>query len=93
MFRATFPTRLSQLSRTLATHATPVAPSASTRHDWSKQEIQRIYDSPLLDLVFRAASVHRQHHDPTKIQLCTLMNIKSMSKPALTPAPYSLRDI
>jgi biotin synthase len=39
--------------------------------------VQQIYDTPLLDLVFRSASVHRQHHDPTKIQLCTLMNIKS----------------
>ncbi|KAH9075774.1 biotin synthase [Lactarius deliciosus] len=48
-----------------------------TRHDWTKEEVQRIYDAPLLDLVFRAASVHRQHHDPSKIQLCTLMNIKS----------------
>ena len=68
-----------QLSRGLATHVvqeTP-RPSLKTRHDWSKPEIKAIYDSPLLDLVFRAASVHRQYHDPKKIQLCTLMNIKS----------------
>lgn len=52
-------------ARSLATHA------ARSKHD-----IQLIYHSPLLDLVFRAASVHRQHHDPRKLQLCTLMNIK-----------------
>jgi biotin synthase len=69
------------LRRALATHASAapdVAPAAApvTRHDWARGEIQAIYDSPLLDLVFRAASVHRLHHDPSKIQLCTLMNIK-----------------
>ncbi|KAI0094582.1 biotin synthase [Irpex rosettiformis] len=53
------------------------ASSRPTRHDWAKSEIQEIYNAPLLDLVYRAASVHRQHHDPTKIQLCTLMNIKT----------------
>lgn len=65
-----------QLSRALATHASNNARLPITRA-WAKQEIQEMYDSPLLDLVFRAASVHRQHHDPSKIQLCTLMNIKT----------------
>ena len=80
----TFPTRRIQLAaRALATHAAPpVAPSAKlTRHDWQKSEIQAIYDTPLLELVFRSASVHRQAHDPSKIQLCTLMNIKSTLLP------------
>ena len=44
---------------------------------YSKQEISDVYHSPLLLLVFRAATVHAANHDPTKIQLCTLMNIKS----------------
>ncbi|KAG6866828.1 biotin synthase [Blastosporella zonata] len=67
--------RAPRLSRALATHA-----SASTRtpaRTWRRDEIQAIYDTPLLDLVFRAASVHRQNQDPSKIQLCTLMNIKT----------------
>src|ERR1700735_1806689 len=77
MLRSTRPIGLSQLVRTLATHASSAnAPATRT---WAKQEIQQTYDAPLLDLVFRAAAVHRQHHDPSKIQLCTLMNIKSMS--------------
>lgn len=33
-----------------------------------------------MELVYRAASVHRQWHDPERIQLCTLMNIKSESE-------------
>jgi len=65
--------------RTLATHALASSERTTkiTRHNWKRKEITEIYDSPLMDLVFRAASVHRQHHDPKKIQLCTLMNIKS----------------
>jgi hypothetical protein len=79
MFRSLLSVRVTcRVNRTLATHAAAAAPSA-IRHDWSKLEIQQIYDSPLLDLVFRAASVHRLFHDPAKLQLCTLMNIKSTS--------------
>lgn len=44
---------------------------------FSKEEIAQIYKKPLLDLVFEASSIHRQHHDPHEIQLCTLLNIKS----------------
>jgi biotin synthase len=66
-------------ARSLATHVAPAA--APARKTWAREEIQAVYDTPLLDLVFRAASVHRMHHDPSKIQLCTLMNIKSASIP------------
>jgi len=66
-----------QLTRALATHASSNTRSPPIARAWAKEEIQAIYDSPLLDLVFRAASVHREHHDPRKIQLCTLMNIKT----------------
>ncbi|KAJ3827405.1 hypothetical protein EV361DRAFT_110536 [Lentinula raphanica] len=62
--------------RCLATHAASI-PAAVTRHDWTRQEIQEIFNGPLMDLVFRAASVHRKYQDPSKIQLCTLMNIKT----------------
>lgn len=86
MFRAgSSPLRVVRLSRGLATVVVQDAPKPQlkTRHDWAKPEIKAIYESPLLDLVFRAASVHRQYHDPTKIQLCTLMNIKSAYSTAL----------
>lgn len=80
MFRAGPSTiRAVRFSRGLATVVAQEAPrpQLKTRHDWTRPEIKSIYESPLLDLVFRAASVHRQFHDPTKIQLCTLMNIKT----------------
>lgn len=47
------------------------------RNDWNRNDIQAIYQQPLLELVYRAASVHRMYHEPGKVQLCTLMNIKT----------------
>jgi biotin synthase len=81
MFRQSL-VRLSNPSRTLATHAaTAVRPQPKeptfVPERWKRSEVKEIFNSPLLDLVFRSASVHRQHHDPSKIQLCTLLNIKS----------------
>ena len=61
-------------------HQSQPAPSPATgvsgRKRWSRNEIQAVYDSPLMDLIFRAATVHRKNHDPSKVQLCTLLNIK-----------------
>jgi biotin synthase len=42
-----------------------------------KSEIRRIFDAPLMETIYRAATVHRMHHDPSRIQMCTLMNIKT----------------
>lgn len=47
------------------------------RHDWTLDEIRGIYELPLLELVFRAASVHRRHHDPGEMQVCKLISIKT----------------
>src|SRR5947209_17434198 len=47
------------------------------RHDWSPSEIRAIYDTPLLDLVHRAATVHRRYHDPAEVQVCKLISIKT----------------
>jgi biotin synthase len=55
-----------------ATGGTP-----AVRHDWSVGEIESIYTAPLLDLVYRAQTVHRAHHAPNQIQGCVLLNVKS----------------
>jgi len=47
------------------------------RHDWTLAEIQELYDTPLLDLVFQAAAVHRKHHNSTEVQVCKLISIKT----------------
>lgn len=56
--------------------AVPDAWTPPARQHWEREEVQALFDRPLLDLVFQAATVHRAHHDPSRIQLCTLMNIK-----------------
>src|SRR3984893_13493598 len=40
-------------------------------------EFQSAYRLPLPELIFRAAEVHRQHHDVTDIQRCALLSIKT----------------
>ncbi|MEX0780645.1 MAG: biotin synthase BioB [Balneolales bacterium] len=50
---------------------------AVLRNDWNKEEIIEIYNSPLMDLMYRAASIHREHHDPGEVQVCTLLSIKT----------------
>lgn len=49
------------------------------RHDWTREEIAEIYNSPVLDLIYRAATVHRQFHKPSEVQVCTLLSIKTGS--------------
>src|ERR1700720_4664163 len=47
------------------------------RQDWTLTEVQEIFSAPFLELVYRAASVHRQYHDPAEIQVCKLISIKT----------------
>lgn len=51
--------------------------SVSSGKNYSKDEINEIYGSPLLDLVFRASSVHRIFHDPSEVQVSSLLSIKT----------------
>lgn len=47
------------------------------RHDWSVSEIESIYTAPLPDLIFRAQTLHREHHSPNEVQGCILLSIKT----------------
>ncbi|KAK0737348.1 hypothetical protein B0T21DRAFT_287615 [Apiosordaria backusii] len=51
--------------------------ATAPRHSWSREETAAIYHQPLMDLAYQAAKVHRRFHDPSEVQLCTLMNIKT----------------
>lgn len=51
------------------------------RHDWTRDQIREIYGSPLLDLVFRAAGVHREHQEAREVQVCKLISIKTGACP------------
>lgn len=52
------------------------ATASPVRTNWKRSQVAEIYQSPLLDLMFRSATVHRANQPANKIQLCTLMNIK-----------------
>ena len=47
------------------------------RNDWTIDEVNEIYNQPLLELVHRAATVHRQYNDTGEVQVCTLLSIKT----------------
>lgn len=47
------------------------------RNDWTREEIATIYHSPVLDLIYRAATVHREYNDPQEVQVCTLLSVKT----------------
>ncbi|WP_062056910.1 biotin synthase BioB [Aquimarina longa] len=47
------------------------------RHDWTKQEILDIYNMPMMDLLYKAATIHREYHDPNTVQVSTLLSIKT----------------
>ncbi|WP_149303936.1 biotin synthase BioB [Pareuzebyella sediminis] len=47
------------------------------KYDWTKSEILDIYNKPLMDLLYEAASVHRENHDPNTVQVSTLLSIKT----------------
>lgn len=42
-----------------------------------REEISDIFNAPLMELVYHAATVHRMHNDPTMVQRCTLLSIKT----------------
>ncbi|WP_299985087.1 biotin synthase BioB [uncultured Ruegeria sp.] len=51
------------------------------RSDWSVDEVEELLRLPLLDLVGRANTIHRSHHDPNDIQKASLLSIKTGSCP------------
>jgi len=51
--------------------------SQLTRHDWTAEEVAAIYNKPILDLIYEAATVHRTLHEANEVQVCTLLSIKT----------------
>ena len=47
------------------------------RHDWSSEEIKEILDLPLMDLLWRAQIVHRFYNPGYKVQLASLLSVKT----------------
>jgi len=51
------------------------------RHDWSQDEVLALLDLPFNDLLFRAQATHRAHFDPNRVQVSTLLSIKTGACP------------
>lgn len=47
------------------------------RNDWTMTEIESIYHMPVMELMYKAATVHRSYHDPNEVQVCTLLSVKT----------------
>ncbi len=50
---------------------------ADIRHDWSTDEVKEILDLPLMDLLWRAQVVHRFYNPGYKVQLASLLSVKT----------------
>lgn len=56
-------------------------PDPRVRHDWTLEEAQALLALPFIELVFQAQAVHRAHHEPSRVQVSTLLSIKTGACP------------
>src|SRR3979411_1239966 len=49
----------------------------NVRHDWTPPEVRALHDLPLMELVYRAQTVHREAFGDHKVQLCSLLSVKT----------------
>ena len=50
---------------------------AVIRNDWSREEVLALFDLPFPELLYRAATVHRERFDPAEVQVSTLLSVKT----------------
>lgn len=53
----------------------PIA--SAPRDDWTRAEVEGLFDLPFSELIFQAAGIHRAWFDPTEIQLSQLLSVKT----------------
>ena len=58
-------------------HEMPPRAAMLPRHDWTRAEVRALFALPFPELLFQAATVHRQHFDPAEVQISTLLSIKT----------------
>lgn len=64
----------------------------SLRHDWTRQEVQALFDLPFNDLLFQAHTLHRAHFDVNALQRSQLLSIKTGACPEdCAYCPQSIR--
>lgn len=70
------PTRPAAERQNLPAAERPDAAPA-VRHDWTRESVAALLALPFPDLLFQAQTVHRAHHDPLRVQVSTLLSIKT----------------
>ncbi len=76
-------TMLTEAPQTLHFHPTATkrqsvpAPATDTPERWPVAAIEALFDLPFTELLFHAQTAHRQHFDPTQVELATLLSIKT----------------
>lgn len=45
--------------------------------NWTLASILEVYNTPLLELIYQAATIHREYHNPQEVQISTLLSIKT----------------
>ena len=55
--------------------------AAHLRHDWTLTEVKALFEQPFNDLLFQAQTVHRAHFDANRVQVSTLLSIKTGACP------------
>ena len=51
--------------------------SVDCRNDWTIEEVHQVYNKPLLELIYEAATIHRKFNQTGEVQVCTLLSIKT----------------
>lgn len=49
--------------------------------NWTRDEVASMFELPMMDLLFRAQTVHRENHEPNQVQLSSLLSIKTGACP------------
>jgi biotin synthase len=57
--------------------AAPAPAATPLRYNWQASEVEAIYRTPLAELIFRAQTIHREFHQPDRVQTCQLISIKT----------------
>ena len=47
------------------------------KNNWTLEELKSKYNLPFNDLIWEAHQIHRKYHDPNKVQISTLMSVKT----------------
>jgi biotin synthase len=64
-------------SKTVQTIENRAPGQSSATRKWKIAEIEALFERPLLDLVFLAQQIHREHFAPNEVQRSTLLSIKT----------------